>query len=516
MKKTKISTIVIYSVCGLLIFLGFLALYSAIWFVNNFNTEVKIDAIIFTMFSDMEGVNSAIVNQYLYSAALPTVLCAAISVLLIVFLPKWIQKRKKEKKPPSSLYKTVVLSIASFFFLAILSVGLYKIGMFGYLSARMDTTKLFDEHYKSPEEVTITFPEKKRNLIYIYLESMENSFMDTENGGALETNQIPALTELAKNNVNFSQSDGIGGGRVTTGSSWTTAAGITQTSGVPMCLPEYIWLSGLEEKHQSLPGLTALGDVLHTQGYNQALMIGSDISFAGQEMYYRQHHIDKIYDIKTARQELLPTEDYHDGFWGYEDFYLYEYAKTKITQMAEQSDPFAFTMFTIDTHHPAGNLCEKCEEFKRKGLSLVEAENMQFETVLHCADRQLNEFITWLQEQDFYDNTTVVITGDHCSINYSYFNTYVPKNYTRRVYNCFINAAAVPQKEKNREFTTLDMFPTTLAAMGCTIEGDQLGLGVNLFSDKETLSERYGFNFLRIEFNKVSLFYEEHFYKKHQ
>ncbi len=41
--------------------------------------------------------------------------------------------------------------------------------------------------------------------------------------------------------------------------------------------------------------------------------------------------------------------------------------------------------------------------------------------------------------------------------------------------------------EKNREFTTLDMFPTTLAALGCTIEGDKLGFGVNLFPGKRHL-----------------------------
>jgi phosphoglycerol transferase len=38
----------------------------------------------------------------------------------------------------------------------------------------------------------------------------------------------------------------------------------------------------------------------------------------------------------------------------------------------------------------------------------------------------------------------------------------------------------------------MDMFPTTLAALGVEIEGDKLGIGVNLFSDKQTLAEKYG------------------------
>jgi len=35
------------------------------------------------------------------------------------------------------------------------------------------------------------------------------------------------------------------------------------------------------------------------------------------------------------------------------------------------------------------------------------------------------------------------------------------------------------------------MFPTILASMGCKINGDRLGLGVNLFSGMKTLIERY-------------------------
>ena len=38
-------------------------------------------------------------------------------------------------------------------------------------------------------------------------------------------------------------------------------------------------------------------------------------------------------------------------------------------------------------------------------------------------------------------------------------------------------------KKKNRDFSTLDFFPTTLASLGVQIEGDRLGLGTNLFSN---------------------------------
>ena len=81
----------------------------------------------------------------------------------------------------------------------------------------------------------------------------------------------------------------------------------------------------------------------------------------------------------------------------------------------------------------------------------------------------------------------------------------------RKVYNTIINSAVEPVKEKNRQFVTMDMFPTTLAAMGVEIEGNRLGLGTNLFSDEETVAEKYGYEEMFAEMNKNSEFYNRNF-----
>ena len=94
-----------------------------------------------------------------------------------------------------------------------------------------------------------------------------------------------------------------------------------------------------------------------------------------------------------------------------------------------------------------------------------------------------------------------------------YFSRNVEDSYIRHIYNCFINSAAVPVQAKNREFTTVDMFPTTLAAMGCTIEGEHLGLGTNLFSSAMTLTELLGFDRFNNELAKASSYYEAHFWE---
>ena len=84
------------------------------------------------------------------------------------------------------------------------------------------------------------------------------------------------------------------------------------------------------------------------------------------------------------------------------------------------------------------------------------------------------------------------------------FCTSVPAEYERTVYTAYINSSVTPKLNKRRDYTTFDDFPTTLASMGVKIEGDRLGLGTNLFSDVETLSEKYGREFEKNELEKKS------------
>ena len=126
-----------------------------------------------------------------------------------------------------------------------------------------------------------------------------------------------------------------------------------------------------------------------------------------------------------------------------------------------------------------------------------------------CTDRQTAEFIEWCKQQPFYEDTVIVITGDHPRMD-----TYLVDGvsyYDRTVYNCFINSAADTQNLKNREFTHMDILPTTLAAMGYEIEGERLGLGTNLFSDEPTLAEQKSFDWVETEVSKSSDYYLETF-----
>ena len=121
----------------------------------------------------------------------------------------------------------------------------------------------------------------------------------------------------------------------------------------------------------------------------------------------------------------------------------------------------------------------------------------------------IGEFINWIQEQDFYNDTVIIIVGDHLTMQSDLYRD-ADSNYQRTVYNVIINSDIDTKYNKNRLFTTMDMYPTTLVALGATIDGNRLGLGTNLFSGKKTLIEELGYEYVDTELRKKSKFYDNY------
>ena len=227
-------------------------------------------------------------------------------------------------------------------------------------------------------------------------------------------------------------------------------------------------------------------------------MVGSDASFGSRDLYFTTHGNYKIYDLYTARKNGIISNDYF-VFWGFEDKILFEYAKQELNKISKNDEPFNFTLLTVDTHAQDGYMDNDCP---------VISDNLYLNSV-YCSDKNVANFIDWLQKQSFYKNTTVVITGDHLSMNNYSFDEVNSNGYTRTIYNAFLNSPIKPVTSSNRTFTTLDMFPTTLAALNVKIDGERLGVGTNLFSKENTITEKYGLDNVYLELRKYSPFYSE-------
>ena len=237
-------------------------------------------------------------------------------------------------------------------------------------------------------------------------------------------------------------------------------------------------------------------------GYQNLFLQGSQIQFAGKDRFFASHGDYQIRDYTYYNEHQRLPYFWYNVWWGFEDFRLYEFAKEEILTAATADKPFVASILTVDTHCMDGYICPLCgDEYEE-----------QYDNVFRCADRQVEAFVTWLQAQDFYENTTVIIVGDHPTMDSRYYSELSKKHkdYRRCAYTVILNGAVSFRGDKTRKYSALDMYPTTLAAMGFEIPGNKLGLGVNLYSDEETLVEKMGLEKLNKELLKHSKYYNKH------
>ena len=461
--------------------------FSVRWMFDTWS-NLTMDELVFHLMAPLEGTNEAMIREYLNMCIVPAVLMLILAVILFV---TWHKKKIYFAFMGVGMAASLVVSVK------VVRGAWDKLDVGDYVESQGEYSTFIDDNYVNPMDVTLSFPEKKRNLIYIFLESMETTFADEENGGAFEENVIQELTALAQENEDFSgESEKINGGYAMPGTGWTMGAMFAQTSGLPLNIS--IDENSMDTQDSFFPNIATMGDILEDAGYSQTLMIGSNAVFGGRKLYFSEHGDYEFIDYNYAQETEMIPEGYR-VWWGYEDQKLFEFAKDKVLELAANEEAFNLTLLTVDTHFEDGYLCPLCPDLFR---------NDQYSNVMACASRQVYEFIEWIQRQDFYENTTIVLVGDHPTMD-SDFCDDIDKSYRRRVYTSFINSAVSAETNYERSYTTFDIFPTTLAALGVGIEGERLGLGTNLFSSKQTLTERFGLENEKREIKKKSALMEE-------
>lgn len=469
-KKHKIILGVGLVLSTILALLASLLAFSAKWMFKTW-TNLTMDELVYHLTAPLEGTNTDMIKDYCNECAVPAILILGCILFVIA----------ANRNHAGILKKIAIVCSAGAVAVTGITVGVTWNGLdvSNYMKGQSTYSTFIDDNYVDPSSVNITFPEQKRNLIYIFLESMEMTYADKENGGAFKQNVIPELTQLAQENEDFSgKSNKLNGGYSMPGTTWTMGAMFGQTSGLPLNIS--IDGNDMNTQDNFFPGITTLGDILQSEGYSQTLLIGSDATFGGRKLYFTDHGQYDIMDYNYMHDNGLIPEDYK-VWWGFEDKKLFGFAKERLTELSQQDSPFNLTMLTVDTHFEDGYVCEDCEE----------KFDDQYANVMACSSRQVKEFVDWVQQQEFAENTTIVISGDHPTMD-SDFCEDVNKDYERKVYTTYINSSAEKQLDEKRNYTTFDNFPTTLAAMGVEIKGNRLGLGTNLFSSQQTLSERVG------------------------
>ena len=488
-----------------LIWILFAILLVAEEYVLSSFSGITIDQLVFHLNTNLEGSN--------WSTFLPTLIQAGIYILIAVigctivtFIQKYFVKKAnryrkfnlKAKEMIKEYSLHFITTLCGFIAICIVLVSLAdNYYLIDYLAARRIDTEIYDKYYIDTATVELTFPEKKKNLVYIYMESMEMSLADESHGGGKSVNVIPELTDIALENDCFNgDTDILNGARSLYNSTWTIAGLVAQTSGLPLGI-NHVLTNNINSISSFMPGATTLGDILEKEGYHNVFMLGSDAKFGNRDVYFKEHGNYDIDDYYWARNNnKLPDKSYY-VWWGYEDDKLFTYAKEELTSLAESDEPFALSLLTVDTHFVNGYLCDDCPD----------TFTSQYSNVLTCSSKKVSELVEWIEAQPWGENTVIVINGDHLCMDSKYYED-MPEDYERKTYTAIINSSK-KEPDTTRLYSTMDLFPTTLSAMGVTIKGDRLGLGTDLYSDTPTLLEELGENYLNYELSLNSTFYDK-------
>lgn len=390
-------------------------------------------------------------------------------------------------------YKTkLLLFLTIYSFLSLL----VSVNFFDYIKYINTKSKFIENNYIDPKNAEITFDEK-RNLIIIFVESMETSLFTKEDGGYWDYDVIDGLKKLTNDNdaTYFYNENKAQALNMIGGSSWTTASIVSNQSGLPF----KIRISKNEYHSENfMNGSYTLGELLKDNGYYNEVISGAKTSFGGIYEFYKKHGDFEIVDIDTLDRYGLSMDASDIGKWGFNDNYLFETAKKRLNIISKQKEPFNLQLITIDTHFTDGFIGDYSEtKYEEK-----------YENAYATESNLIYDFVNWLKEQPYYEKTTILIVGDHLSMQNDFFKK---RNANERyVYSCIINPRDKTAKLNNRIFTSLDTYPTILYSIGANISGNKLGLGVNLFSEEKTLAEKYGVKYLNKELLKNSKYYNNY------
>ncbi len=360
---------------------------------------------------------------------------------------------------------------------------LYSSGYIHYIVYTNSTSTLYEDHYIALDKIDIKFPEKKRNLILIYLESFENNFAEEKH---YQKNLIPNLSKLQKEGEFSINHHSL------PGSDYSIAALVASQCGIPL---RFIQERDIWSSKYFLPQANCFAEVLKNEGYQTALVKAADITFTNADRFALTHGYNEALGVDEILATIPQKERASNigTFEGVKDKTLLNFAKQKLASF-DKDKPFMLTLFSLDTHTPGyfyDNLCTR--EFN------------DLRDIFMCSDQTISEFINWLKESPYWDNTTVVVIGDHLLPSRIKTVGYPKKG----IYNAFLNLPEGLEIDATKNFSTYDITPTLLESLSIKLTPRAWGLGRSMFANEDTLVKKLGANNFKILLRKKSEIYNK-------
>ena len=322
-----------------------------------------------------------------------------------------------------------------------------------------------DWHRSRPPAPSITHMSglaKKRNVILIQIESLENSVLNS----SIEGNEItPNLNALAKSGAYFSNYFAqIGHG--------TTADAEFMILNSLHSLPNGVaFVDYPRNLYHALPQFLA------DNGYQTFVMHGDVATFWNRANIYP--HLG--YQTWIMKDDFTATREV--GYQGLGDADFFSQSAKKLQGVKE---PFLATLITLSSHTPfllpddvrTLTLPEKC--------GLNETQRHYLETA-HYTDAAIGSFISDLKRSGLYDNSLILIYGDHGSFtdigDALNADTGLPKDVARQHVPLIIFAPGTPLHGRfDLPASHIDIYPTVANLLGFT--PPRSVLGQDLFNTK--------------------------------
>ncbi|OOC63873.1 LTA synthase family protein [Paenibacillus ihbetae] len=329
------------------------------------------------------------------------------------------------------------------------------------------------------EQPVLSGAAKGKNLIIIQMESFQNFLIDLKIDGKEIT---PNMNKLARESLyfpNFFQNVGQG--------NTSDAEFVVNTS-------FYIPPRGAATQHYADRVLPSLPRLMQSQGYDTATFHTNVVEFWNRGELYKALGFNRYYD-----KAFFGEDD--KLFFGASDDALYTKTAAELKKMHETGKPFYTQVISMSAHHPFTIPEEKYR------MTLPERYEGTFVgdyiRAQNYADDALGKFIEQLKKDGIWDDSLVVVYGDHLGLPiYSLDNK--DKELMQEIYGreytsadminipLMIHGKGLEPAVKEQVGGQIDLLPTIANLLGAPLD-DQLHFGQDLLNhaDSNLLPERY-------------------------
>ncbi len=289
-----------------------------------------------------------------------------------------------------------------------------------------------------------------KNLVVVYLESVENSYLQSRIFPGLLPNISRMIREEA---VVFADVSEARNSNFTVGGVYSSLTGSILTTAHLLRADDR--RDGGSHGFDVTLGsrLETVPSILRRAGYSLDFMVGCDPAFAGLNVFLDMQRFDRLDHAKTLLPPNAPERP-----WGMRDRELLSFTLDRYRERAASGKPFALFALTIDPHNPDGFTepdGPKYTGWGERRLNLLDA--------LFATDRALGNFIAGLRKSPGWDNTVVLVVTDHLAKSNT-LSPVIEKNKRRRLIAFALNAG--PHRVITTPAKVYDLAPTILTLLG--------------------------------------------------